>query len=198
MKPDKFDMLTCVQCGEYHPKAAHRKYFPSQMKGEDRDSYYKQCKRCERINKRYAYLKKKETPTEQDLHDIDVTELLYKELAARGFVVPDFGGRKPDDSAQDLLNKLTKNNRPSVASAPELDEIPAKYNDCPGDLLDMLLKDYHGMEPDKLYEQYDELKETYAPQIDVDEEYKPVYASTYSDILKEILDRITAYEDEVM
>lgn len=196
MRPDKFDMLTCVQCGEYHPKSNHRKYFPSQTKGEDRDSYYKQCKRCERINKRYTYLKKKENPTEQDLHDISVTEELFKELAARGLDVPSFGAKRNDDSATELLNKIRKNRR-----APELldaQTVPTEFAECPEDLVSMLTKDLHGIEPDKLYEEYDALKEKYAPQISVDNDFNPVYDDTHSDILKQILDRINAYEDEIL
>lgn len=206
MRPDEFGMLTCAECGEYQPKSAHRKYFPSQTNGEDRESYYKQCKRCERINKRYAYLIKKTDPTEQDLRDINVTERLYKELTARGYEVPAFnqGIRKSDDSAINLLNKITKG-RVTADSIEHVNMEPESYQyniaeqfvDEPGDLLDMLYKELHGIEPDALYRQYDELKDKYAPQIGVDEgnNYAPIIDQRHSEILQAIIERINEYED---
>lgn len=201
MRPDKYGMLTCSQCGEYHPKSNHRKYFPSQTKGEDRDSYYKQCKRCERINKRYIYLLKKDNKTEQDSRDISITETLYKELQARGFEVPSIGkGHKPkDESALALLNKVTNGKiTGEVVMAPYSEaakKIDDKFKGSPQELISMLYRDLHGCEPEALYQQYDALYTKYAPQIGIDDNYIPIHDQTHKEVLQQILKRIEEYED---
>lgn len=197
MKPDRYGMITCSQCGEYQPKSEHRKYFPSQTKGQDRESYYKQCKRCERINKRYTYLMRKDpdTLTQQDHKDMQVTEMLYNELKARGFEVPSVGcGRgSKDDSALDLLMKITKG---AAFVEPTDQEIEiAEDKSLPKDLAEMLYKDFHGLEPEKLYDQYDALRVKYAPQVGVDDDFKPIYSEEYKELLQAILEKIEVYED---
>ena len=200
MKADIYDMLICSQCGEYHPKSNHRKYFPSQSKGE---SYYKQCKRCERINKRYIYLQKKLTPTVQDIRDIEITELLYKELQARGLEVPSVGkGPKTcGESAITLLNKITKgrvdisNIKPTaLVDERQVDE---RFINEPKELIDTLYRELHGLEPEELYREYDELRAKYAPQVGVGQDFAPIWDTAHSEILQAILERIETYEDEL-
>lgn len=179
-KPDKFEMMTCNQCGEYKHKSQFRNY-PGH-----KESFYRQCLTCESINKRYAYLKKKETNADLFAEELGLIEAYYASLRAKGLQVPG------DQRTHGMVDKL----KALVQAAPTVEAVEVA-EDIPEPIREMLTIDFLGSSVDDLYERYDSLKNEYAPRVGFDDDMKPMYETKYKEYLDAILQRIAEYEDQI-
>ena len=75
-------MKTCSRCGETKPVEAFRKYY-------NRDSTYKFCKECERIEARRKYLVARgDALTDAQAAELASINKLYSYREARGLDIP--------------------------------------------------------------------------------------------------------------
>lgn len=185
----------CKQCGEVKSETLFREYYGrGANKGQRTGGRFKTCKDCEAINNRLKYLTKKDVLTEVEQAEVDTYEKLYEVQRSLGFKPPATQGAKEKStvSIADQMMAKYANMKPVDTGASHdmpLDEIP-------GILQQWLTKEFSGLEPDELRDQFDKLEAKYRPQTGLDNDLVPVYDNTYKSVLDKIEDRIDDYEDD--
>lgn len=121
MKADKFKMAACAQCLEYKPISNFRKYY------NGNGNYYKRCKACERINKRYKYLHSKihanihtnnQAIEAKELEEMTKMQTLYSVLTTKGAEIPSLPGiENTNRSTESTLDSMLKAHNVSVPTA---------------------------------------------------------------------------------
>lgn len=165
----------CRQCGEVKPTDKFRPYYNS-------EGIYTICKACEKINSRAKYLMRKgDKATEADKAELAKIEQLYEYQRIAGL--------KPPRRRNDLQKSLEA-----------FDALISKYKQVasvgPQELQQWLTEELTEEPEHYIDVVYEQLISKYRPVIRIDAAtLTPVYDETYKDLLNQILERFSAYED---
>lgn len=181
----------CKQCGKLKPIEQFRPYYGG------RKGHYKTCKACEKINSRVKYLEGKGDEIDyREEAELDKLHRLYEVQRQLGLQPP----RKKQGTKSEVANldnMITSYENQLAKQSKALDLSTKKEYVLPQELGVWLRCDLTEIPEYYQEEIYDKLKETYRPQLRIDEDTMlPVYDDTHKEALDAILERFDDYEDK--